>query len=126
MDYGEPLYRDKPGVISPEDLNLSSVTKRFVEKTGRSKRIALKVEKEYKRFLILTNTCDPVPPALVDDFWHLHILDTEKYENDCRLMDCFIHHTPDDGTGDLDGEFDSTIASYEKTFGEKPPKSIWR
>lgn len=36
-----------------------------------------------------------VPSCWVDDFWHLHILDTIKYAEDCnRFFGYFLHHFP--------------------------------
>ena len=43
---------------------------------------ACRVAQEYRRFLVLCleHPSEPVvPSSLVDDFWHLHILDTQKY-----------------------------------------------
>lgn len=60
-----------------------------------------RVSKEYRRFLILClehrqdNKYLIVPSKPVDKFWHLHILDTRKYIEDCQY--CFgsmLHHFP--------------------------------
>lgn len=36
------------------------------------------------------------PPIVIDQIWHLHILDTLRYPTDCELL-CgfFVHHDPD-------------------------------
>ena len=35
------------------------------------------------------------PPALADEFWHQHILDTRKYVSDClTLFGEYLHHFP--------------------------------
>lgn len=46
------------------------------------------------------------PPRDVDQFWHHHILDTEKYFEDCRrLFGQYIHHFPYSGIrGDKDAQ----------------------
>jgi hypothetical protein len=106
------------------ELDLISVSKRLKEKSGLQIRKVDRICIEYKRFLhLLAAGHEVTPPALVDDFWHLHILDTEKYASDCDKLGGFIHHIIVD---EEEGEFDNTLVIYEKTFKEKPPKSIWR
>lgn len=56
---------------------------------------------QYKKFLFL-NALYPeqelVPTREIDDVWHVHILDTEKYRNDCQyLFDRFLDHYPYSG-----------------------------
>lgn len=48
-----------------------------------TKRVAL----EYRKYLILCKENPEsavVPSSFVDDFWHFHILDTLKYQEDCE------------------------------------------
>ena len=56
------------------------------------------IAEEYKRFLYLSAKFPNkvvVPSTAVDDFWHLHILDTRKYASDCeQIFGRFIHHYP--------------------------------
>src|SRR5262249_40432374 len=56
------------------------------------------IAEEYRRYLTLCveNPDIPVVPSnFVDDFWHLHILDTEKYQEDCQeYLGFFLHHFP--------------------------------
>ena len=96
---------------------------------------ACQVSKEYRRFLILCleNQNHPVVPSThIDNFWHLHILDTQKYEEDCNH--CFgymLHHFPYFG---MRGEQDAanlrkswleTLILYQFTFGEAAPENLW-
>ena len=96
---------------------------------------AYRVAQEYRRFLVLCLEYpqDPiVPSSLVDDFWHLHILDTQKYTEDCQH--CFgsmLHHFPYFG---MRGEKDAanlrqawlkTLALYQSTFATAAPKDLW-
>ena len=84
------------------------------------------VEKDYKRFLFLKRTypdIDIVPNKLVDSFWHYHILDTQKYAEDCELLfGYFVHHYPYFGMNgdekDLEDAFQKTSELYEYHFGE--------
>ncbi len=68
------------------------------EGEGWSLDHARTVEKWYKRFLHL-NALYPersiVPTKEIDTFWHYHILDTEKYAEDCQdAFGYFLHHFP--------------------------------
>ena len=68
------------------------------EGEGWSLDRARTVEKWYKRFLYL-NALYPdrsiVPTKEIDTFWHYHILDTEKYAEDCQgAFGYFLHHFP--------------------------------
>lgn len=58
---------------------------------------------QYKKFLFL-NALYPeqelVPTKEIDNVWHVHILDTEKYRNDCQyLFGRFLDHYPYSGLG---------------------------
>lgn len=56
------------------------------------------VAEEYRKYLTLCIEYPEVPVVpsnYVDDFWHLHILDTEKYQEDCEeFLGFFLHHFP--------------------------------
>jgi hypothetical protein len=59
------------------------------------------VVSQYKKFLFL-NALYPeqelIPTREIDDVWHVHILDTEKYRNDCQyLFGHFLDHYPYSG-----------------------------
>ncbi len=92
------------------------------------------IANEYKRYLTLCkeNPDFPmVPSSYVDDFWHLHILDTQKYQQDCELIfGYFLHHFPYFGMrGDEDAEnlrraWVESIALYEARFGSID-KELW-
>ena len=53
---------------------------------------------EYRRFLILKMENPRVPLAptdIMDRAWHMHILDTRRYAEDCEVMfGRFLHHHP--------------------------------
>lgn len=91
-----------------------------------TKRVAI----EYKRFLILCKE-NPnsaiVPSSFVDDFWHFHILDTQKYQEDCQeFFGYFLHHFPYFGMRGKEDEENLKLAwkescqLYEARFGELP------
>lgn len=86
-------------------------------------------EEEYKRFLALKRAYpdkDIVPHKAIDDFWHQHILDTEKYAIDCDLIfGHFLHHYPyfgikdEQDRQDLISAFEETKLIYSKNFGRQ-------
>ncbi len=94
-----------------------------------------RIAAEYRRFwiLCLENPEEAVVPSnLVDDFWHLHILDTQKYAEDCaQFLGFFLHHFPYFGMrGEKDAQnladsWARTKLLYKQTFGESPPPDLW-
>jgi hypothetical protein len=86
------------------------------------------VETWYRRFLFLMHKYPNksiVPSKDIDSFWHTHILDTEKYFDDCEnVFGHYLHHYPYFGVQDqndkenLKSAFDDTNLLYEKHFGE--------
>lgn len=86
------------------------------------------VEVEYKRYLALKRAypdVEIVPNKLVDAFWHAHILDTQKYAEECSaLFGYFLHHYPYFGMGGeedyraLCDAFERTGELYDLHFGQ--------
>lgn len=112
-------------------LDLSMIKLKLEDKEegqGWEAEFCNEAEIEYKRFLILkweNPNADIVPNGVIDKFWHQHILDTEKYAQDCnRLFGKFIHHYPYFGMNgekdakDLKDAFEYTKELYKKKFGE--------
>jgi len=97
------------------------------EGPGWAPELCAIVEQEYKRFLALKRAYpnkEIVPNRLVDTFWHQHILDTEKYEQDCDvLFGHFLHHFPyfgmqgSEDRANLNAAFRDTQELYETHFG---------
>lgn len=85
---------------------------------------------EYRKFLALHYFYpdEPlVPSRLMDQVWHAHILDTQRYGEDCfRIFGHMLHHDPYmgiDGPGserELNALFERTRAIYERHFGSYP------
>jgi len=66
-----------------------------------------------------------VPNKAVDQFWHQHILDTEKYYQDCQaVFGYFMHHFPYFGMrGEVDTQalntaFAETLSLLKEQFGD--------
>ena len=97
------------------------------EGEGWSYEKAIKVEKQYRNFLTLIALypdLEIVPTKDIDTFWHTHILDTQKYMNDCeKIFGYFVHHFPYFGLrGKADEEeaneaFSKTQSLYKEHFG---------
>ncbi|MDC0835240.1 hypothetical protein POG22_19885 [Geitlerinema sp. CS-897] len=89
---------------------------------GLSRRQALEAVELYEQFWGLMARYPQtrlVPPMIVDRVWHLHILDTRRYRQDCLfLVGEFVDHQPrrsqplDEGMG-----LDLTMALFEQHFG---------
>ncbi|MDF3885499.1 glycine-rich domain-containing protein [Cupriavidus basilensis] len=65
-------------------------------------------ESGYRQFLKLAAKypdAPVVPSELVDEFWHAHILDTQRYACDCeRIFGHVLHHDPYVGIDGLEDE----------------------
>lgn len=81
----------------------------------------------YKEWLVLQVLYEYLsfaPSELIDEFWHVHILDTRKYLNDCNVIKGeFIHHYPYFGLTEQENEtvlesgFELTKKLYMHHFG---------
>ena len=124
--------------VSPFDIDLEPIVVKAMDKSERmgwSLEFALSVESEYRRYLALCLAYPDlplVPSALVDDFWHLHILDTLKYAVDCDdIFGEFLHHFPYFGMRGAEDEANlakawyNTLKLYKIQFQEAAPEDIW-
>ena len=97
------------------------------EGLGWSLDYTKRVAAEYEKYLILCKELPEealVPSAAVDDFWHFHILDTQKYQEDCQMyFGYFLHHFPYFGMRGKEDESNlkkawaDSCAIYENRFG---------
>jgi hypothetical protein len=75
-------------------------------------------EMEYKKFLALKRSYpekEIVPNKQVDLFWHQHILDTQKYAEDCEtVFGYFMHHFPYFGMKD-EQDMQNLINAFDET-----------
>ncbi|HKX44997.1 MAG TPA: hypothetical protein VJO99_27820, partial [Burkholderiaceae bacterium] len=98
---------------------------------GWSADYADKMEAAYKRYLILHAKYPGMtlaPERDIDRFWHMHILDTRQYANDCQAsFGHFVHHFPylglrgEEDAKALQTAFAATQQLYAQEFGEAMP-----
>lgn len=90
---------EKHSKCKMDALNLKCIGENISVKEGwRIKRIA-KAEKEYREFLnlLIEHKSKKIVPWNndLDVFWHYHILDTQKYHQDCdKIFGYYLHHDP--------------------------------
>lgn len=114
-----------------DELDLEPIMVKLMDKeegAGWTLEQCLTAEKWYKRYLKLTllYPCENIVPSKqIDTFWHFHILDTMKYQEDCEhIFGYFLHHFPYLGLrGAEDAEnlstlFEKTVALFKLEYGE--------
>lgn len=83
-------------------IDLSLIKMKMVDTFGWSMDIVEVMEEKYRKFLMLQHALralnspfNVVPDRIIDEIWHMHILDTKKYAEDCNLVfGEIIHHDP--------------------------------
>ncbi len=113
----------------------SSLTysKRLARENAWTLAYAKKVIEEYRRFIFLMMEAGhPVTPSdEVDQAWHLHMVYTRSYWDDlCEgVLGRSLDHGPTTGGEAEDDKYEDwyekTLESYERLFGEKPPREVW-
>ena len=108
-----------------ESLDFDQMNDKLVNYYGWSKEDVSLMNDYYKKWLAI-HACYPelavAPSAKLDEYWHMHILDTEKYMQDCQLVfGHYLHHYPYFGLeGDkenLDSGFETTRKLFKHHFG---------
>ncbi len=106
-------------------LDLSPIKETLTRSNGENQWSPEQVEIAelwYKRFLHLKKRYPHqrlVPRKFIDEFWHTHILDTQKYADDCeRVFGSFLHHYPYFGLNGADdvARWNNTIAETDQLF----------
>ena len=89
------------GVSEIDSLNLNRIIAKSMNKDsgyGWDFYDAEAISSMYRVFLFLSKLYPNqviVPPREVDEFWHLHILDTRNYIKDCeKIFGSYFHHFP--------------------------------
>lgn len=131
-----PELIDQALLARIESLDLDCIKVRLMRALGGkgwSREKADVVERNYRRFLYMcaTENALTIPSNDVDEFWHAHILDTEKYASDCeQAIGRFVHHFPyigmrsDEDQQVLQECFQATKNRYRQLFGDDSPESL--
>ena len=105
---------------------------RLADDNGWTLGHAVRVVREYRRFLVLTQVAGTqvCPSDDVDQAWHLHITRTADYERFCRdVFGHFLHHHPAAPGADEHerhrGLYVGTLAHYRRAFGAEAPADVW-
>ncbi|ULJ60948.1 glycine-rich domain-containing protein [Wielerella bovis] len=125
-----------PDVIKNLDLEPMMVKAMDKEEGfGWTLEITQTIAEEYRKYLTLcleNPDAAIVPSSMVDDFWHLHILDTQKYAEDCQnVFGYFLHHFPYFGmrgtedANNLRKAWNDSCKKYEQRFG-KANETFWQ
>lgn len=103
-----------------KSLNLWSIAAYLTDSKkgcGWTLEQALRAIKRYKTFLFISYLYPQlllVPTPEIDRVWHVHILHTRQYYNDChRVFGRFIHHEPD---SELEGK--SHQSNFAQAFAQ--------
>jgi len=121
-----------------QNLDLEPIMVKIMDKEeglGWELDFTKQVAEEYRKYLYLCLKYEDeaiVPSKTVDEFWHFHILDTLKYQEDCQnIFGYFLHHFPyfgmrgEEDKNNLNNAWETTLKLYEETFNEKPNSIIW-
>ncbi len=128
----ELIARAEALQVNDPDAAMNFTARLQREQYGWTRPYAERVTREYIRFLVLAAISDRhvTPSEAVDQAWHLHIVYTESYHEWCEaLFGRYLHHGPTKGgkaEGErFEGQYEHTLALYERTFGEVAPSDIW-
>lgn len=125
------MHQSEPSLIAAKQyldlIDFSKIINKMVITDRWVKKDALQTCQFYKNFLFLKKYGKEyeIPPSLdIDEFWHYHILDTEKYEQDCQaIFGYYLDHYPYFGIDansnrqDLDNAFQTVQELHFKEFG---------
>ena len=109
-------------------LDFSPIVNKLIKQMGWRKRHALETCELYRKYLILQrkyNHLYNLPPSEdIDDFWHMHILDTKTYRKDCEVIfGYYLDHYPylgidaSSNLNDLERAFAKTQELFASEFG---------
>jgi hypothetical protein len=114
---------DTPFAQRLAKIDLSHVMARLQMETGFDDATVERAEDLYRKFLTLAATYPGrsfVPPRIVDEVWHNHILFTRHYVADCDLLfGHYLHHNPH-LDADVTEAYNNTIDAYQQVFNVHP------
>ncbi|WP_422026282.1 glycine-rich domain-containing protein [Roseovarius sp.] len=139
---GDPVFSSDDRLpVSIRELDLGPIVWKLTSDESESAsevdwstKQTLRVCEEYRKFLTLSlegNGKVTSPSRNIDIIWHHHILDTQKYYEDChRIFGHVVHHFPYLGVrGSADRQilldaYEDTKKRYCARFGQVP-EDVW-
>ncbi|PAF44077.1 hypothetical protein [Helicobacter sp. 11S02629-2] len=96
-----------------DTLDFTKLNSKLINHYGWDKVEVSTLNSLYKEWLVL-HICYPhislTPNIKLDEYWHMHILDTKAYAKDCLLLfGEFLHHYPYFGLEDNEEEAEMTF-----------------
>ena len=116
------VFKTNDSTIDQIDLK-KIIIKLLSEKSllGDDQEFIEEVALMYRAFLFLCKNYPNeviVPTREVDEFWHLHILDTRAYQKDCqKIFGYYLHHYPYAGLPGTNQSDDQEEEFLAKTVG---------
>jgi len=116
LDEFVPQEKIDEAVAVVNSLDFSQMNDKLENYYGWSKEDVVLMNDYYKKWLVI-HACYPelaiAPSAKLDEYWHMHILDTQKYMEDCQLVfGRYLHHYPYFG---LEGDKEDLNKGFELT-----------
>ncbi len=107
-------------------LCLADIVNRMVKVHKWPLHIADIVSIQYRNYLLLRllyPNIDLPPSREIDEFWHNHILHTQKYHKDCEsIFGYYLHHNPHSNMDNINLPTElfekNTQELYKKHFGD--------
>lgn len=99
-----------------DSLDFEQMNSKLVNFYGWTKEDVSLMNDYYKKWLALHAAYPDLaiaPSVKLDEYWHMHILDTKKYMEDCQLVfGKYLHHYPYFG---LEGDKENLDKGFELT-----------
>lgn len=112
-------------IVIVNSIDFDQMNDKLVNFYGWSKEDVILMNDYYKKWLAI-HVCYPelatAPSEKLDEYWHMHILDTQKYMEDCQMLfGKYLHHYPYFGLegdkNDLNSGFELTKILFKHHFG---------
>ncbi len=117
---------DKSEYLIQHVLCLNAIVNRMVKVHKWPIQISFEISEQYRNYLVLRMlypNIDLPPSREIDEFWHNHILHTQKYHEDCEsIFGYYLHHHPHSNMGNINSAEvafeENTQSLYKKHFGD--------
>jgi len=121
---------------------VARLAKRMCLEENWSPSYAIEAVREYQRFMELKVVLEDIegkrlsPSPIIDEIWHMHLLNTQEYQADVKALflalhkytgQMFLHHSTSrahDGAQRL-RRLEDTKLAYQARYEQKPPAKFW-